>query len=361
MQNLISTALRYEQGKLLVLDQRRLPAEEHWHSCESTDDLIALIQGLAIRGAPLLGIAATLWIGHRAAHGDDKSSLTKTLSALRASRPTAVNLMNYLDRLQALINNGADNSAVVDDAVAIFNEDVALCDAMSQHGAALVKPNAKILTHCNTGGLATAGIGTAIGVIVTAHLQNKHIKVWVDETRPLLQGGRLTAWEMQNAGVPYQIICDNMAASLMQKHEVDMIVVGADRIAGNGDFANKVGTYSLAVLAQHHKVPFYVVAPRTTVDPQCASGDAIPIEQRNENEVRGVAGSFGECLWAPHTWPRFTILLSMLPPHHSSPAGYSTAACIHSPKLKPARSFCWRLHDSLNKQLSAARPGVSIH
>jgi methylthioribose-1-phosphate isomerase len=299
MQNLISTALRYEDGELLVLDQRRLPGEELWHTCTDENDLIALIQGLAIRGAPLLGIAAVLWVGHRAALGDDNASLTKTIAALRASRPTAVNLMNYLDRLQSLINNDADASALVAEAVAIFNEDVALCASMAEHGAALVKPNAKILTHCNTGGLATAGIGTAIGVIVTAHRQNKSISVWVDETRPLLQGGRLTAWEMQNAGVPYQIICDNMAASLMRKGEVDMIVVGADRIARNGDFANKVGTYSLAVLAQHHQVPFYVVAPRTTIDMHCAHGDAIPIELREENEVRGVSGSFGTCLWAP--------------------------------------------------------------
>ncbi len=313
MNNLFSTALRYENGDLRVLDQRRLPAEEFWHRCENEDDLIALIQGLAIRGAPLLGIAATLWVGHRAAQGDDKTTLTQTVAALRASRPTAVNLMNYLDRLQALIDCDAGNPAIVDEAVAIFNEDVALCDAMSQHGAALVKPGARILTHCNTGGLATAGIGTAIGVIVTAHRQHKDIKVWVDETRPLLQGGRLTAWEMQNAGVPYQIICDNMAAGLMQKSEVDMIVVGADRIAANGDFANKVGTYSLAVLAHHHKVPFYVVAPHTTVDPHCASGDAIPIEQRNENEVRGVAGSFGQCLWAPKQAPVYNPAFDVTP------------------------------------------------
>ncbi len=313
MQNLMSTALRYEGGELLVLDQRRLPGEELWHKCADENDLIDLIQGLAIRGAPLLGIAATLWVGHCAARGDDNPRLTSTIAALRASRPTAVNLMNYLDRLQSLINNGADASALVAEAVDIFNEDVALCAAMAEHGAALVKSGAKILTHCNTGGLATAGIGTAIGVIVTAHKQNKNISVWVDETRPLLQGGRLTAWEMQNAGVPYQIICDNMAASLMRKGEVDMIVVGADRIARNGDFANKVGTYSLAVLAQHHQVPFYAVAPRTTIDMNCDHGDAIPIELRDENEVRGVSGSFGTCLWAPEQAPVYNPAFDITP------------------------------------------------
>jgi len=313
MQNLDSTALRYENGKLLVLDQRRLPGEELWHDCKSTDELVTLIKGLAIRGAPLLGIAATLWVGHCAARGDDNAELTNTIATLRASRPTAVNLMNYLDRLQTLLDSGADRQGLVAEAVAIFNEDVALCRSMSEHGAALVKTNARILTHCNTGGLATAGIGTAIGVIVTAHRQNKNISVWVDETRPLLQGGRLTAWEMQAAGVPYQIICDNMAASLMSKGAVDMIVVGADRIARNGDFANKVGTYSLAVLAQHHKVPFYVVAPRTTIDQHCDSGAEIPIELRDANEVRGVSGSFGSCLWAPSQAPVFNPAFDITP------------------------------------------------
>ncbi len=313
MQNLVATALRYEDSKLYVLDQRRLPAEEFWHDCQDENQLIALIQSLAIRGAPLLGIAATLWVGHCARRGDNATRLTKTIAALRASRPTAVNLMNYLDRLQALLDNGADNTALVADAVAIFNEDVTLCDAMSRHGAALVKPGAKILTHCNTGGLATAGIGTAIGVIITAHRDHKNIKVWVDETRPLFQGGRLTAWEMQNAGVPYQIICDSMAASLMQQGNVDMVVVGADRIARNGDFANKIGTYSLAVLAHYHRVPFYVVAPRTTIDVNCAGGITIPIEQRDANEVRGVSGSFGSFQWAPEQAPVFNPAFDVTP------------------------------------------------
>lgn len=313
MQNLSSTALRYADGKLFVLDQRRLPGEELWHDCQDESELIALIQGLAIRGAPLLGIAATLWVGHCAQRGDSSERLTNTIAALRASRPTAVNLMNYLDRLQTLLDSGASPQMLIDEAVAIFNEDVALCTAMSQHGAALVKPGAKILTHCNTGGLATAGIGTAIGVIVTAHREHKNIKVWVDETRPLLQGGRLTAWEMQRAGVPYQIICDNMAASLMQAGEVDLIVVGADRIARNGDFANKVGTYSLAVLAQHHRIPFYVVAPRTTIDANCANGAAIPIEQRDADEVRGVSGSFGSFQWAPEHAPVFNPAFDVTP------------------------------------------------
>lgn len=299
MQNLIATALRYENGELHVLDQRKLPGEEFWHVCKDTKELIALIQGLAIRGAPLLGLSAALWVGHCATRGDSNQQLTDTVKLLRASRPTAVNLMNYLDRLQKLIDVDAGAQAVANEAAAIFNEDVELCAAMSAHGAALVKQGDRILTHCNTGSLATAGVGTAIGVITTAHQQGKNIRVWVDETRPLLQGARLTAWEMEKAGIPYQLICDSMSASLMAKGEVDRIFVGADRIALNGDFANKVGTYALAVLAKFHNVPFYVVAPQTTVDTRCTDGTSIPIEQRSADEVRGVSGSFGTCTWSP--------------------------------------------------------------
>jgi methylthioribose-1-phosphate isomerase len=313
MQDLTATALRYENGELLVLDQRKLPGEEHWHVCEDVNDLVALIQGLAIRGAPLLGIAAALWIGHIASRDDSRDKIANAISLLRASRPTAVNLMNYLERLQTILDSGADNVALVNEAVAIFEEDVALCSAMSEHGAALIAHGDRILTHCNTGSLATAGVGTAIGVITTAHKQGKDISVWVDETRPLLQGARLTAWEMEQAGVPYQLICDSMSASLMAQGQVDKIMVGADRIAANGDFANKVGTYTLAVLASYHDVPFYVVAPQTTVDPNCSNGAAIPIEQRSPDEVRGVSGSFGSCSWAPAAAPVYNPAFDVTP------------------------------------------------
>ena len=299
MQDLIATALRYEHGELHVLDQRELPGREHWHVCSDVDDLVALIQGLAIRGAPLLGIAAALWTGHCAARGDTRAALADTIARLRASRPTAVNLMNYLDRLEQAATRDAGNASIVDEAVAIFEEDVALCETMSDNGAALVDHGERILTHCNTGSLATAGAGTAIGVITRAHGQGKAVNVWVDETRPLLQGARLTTWELDRAGVPYHLICDSMAAALMAQGKVDKIMVGADRIAANGDFANKVGTYALAVLARYHGVPFYVVAPRTTIDPSCSDGAAIPIEQRSAAEVRGASGSFGTCTWSP--------------------------------------------------------------
>jgi methylthioribose-1-phosphate isomerase len=313
MRDLIATALRYENGALYVLDQRKLPGEEAWHRCTDTRDLIGLIQGLAIRGAPLIGIVAVIWLAHCAEQGDDKATLKETLSQLRASRPTAVNLMNYLDRMQQRINDGLNVSTIVDEAITIFEEDVALCDAMANHGAVLVDQGDRILTHCNTGGLATAGIGTAIGVIMRAHELGKGISVWVDETRPLLQGGRLTAWELGRTGVPYQLICDSMSAGLMASGRVDKIMVGADRIAINGDFANKIGTYALAVLAKYHDVPFYVVAPKTTIDAECGSGVQIPIEQRNADEVRGVSGSFGDCRWAPVDAPVYNPAFDVTP------------------------------------------------
>ena len=313
MKDLKSTALRYENGELHILDQRRLPGEINWHVCKDSHDLVALIQGLAIRGAPLLGIAAAVWVGHCATRGDNAEELTNTISLLRASRPTAVNLMNYLERLQKLVDSGADKLSLADEVATIFEEDVALCAAMSEHGAALVEHGDSILTHCNTGSLATAGVGTAVGVITTAHRQGKNISVWVDETRPLLQGSRLTAWELEQAGVPYHLICDSMSAGLMAAGKVDRIVVGADRIAINGDFANKVGTYTLAVLARHHHVPFYVVAPATTIDRHCNDGASIPIEQRNADEVRGVTGSFGSCIWSPVEAPVYNPAFDVTP------------------------------------------------
>ena len=313
MKQLKTTALRYENGALYVLDQRRLPGEVHWHRCQDDEDLVALIRGLAIRGAPLIGVAAALWVGHCAARSDERDKLITTISLLRSSRPTAVNLMNNLDRLLCRIDQGADNPTLVEEAIAIVDEDVALCAAMSEHGAALLQDGDNILTHCNTGGLATAGVGTALGVIITAHQQGKNISVLVDETRPLLQGARLTTWELEHAGVPYRLICDSTAGSLMRLGKVDRILVGADRIARNGDFANKVGTYSVAVLAKHHGIPFYVVAPHTTVDRECTHGDAIPIELRAADEVRGASGSFGCCNWSPRDAPVYNPAFDVTP------------------------------------------------
>ena len=197
------------------------------------------------------------------------------------------------------IKNDFSMQKTIDLAVKIFNEDVTLCDQIAENGAALIEDGDQILTHCNTGGLATAGVGTALGVIRKAHAQGKKIHVYIDETRPLLQGGRLTAWELQKLNIPCTLITDSMAAHLMSLKKINKAIVGSDRIAINGDFANKIGTYSVAVNCSYHQIPFYVAAPYTTVDPKCQHGGEIPIEQRPANEVLGASGSFGKVLWAP--------------------------------------------------------------
>ncbi len=303
MQDRRGNSLRFEAGRLSVLDQRLLPQQECWHPCDSAEDLIGHIHSLAVRGAPLIGIAAVLMLAQLALRGLRREPLLAAWQALRASRPTAVNLMNYLDRVQPLIREDAGAEALLDAALAIYDEDAQLCMRLAEHGLSLLPETARILTHCNTGSLATAGIGTALGVITHAHVRGRALKVWVSETRPLLQGGRLTAWELGRAGVPHSLICDSMAASLMREQQVDLVLVGADRIAANGDTANKIGTYALAVLARHHDIPFYVVAPRTTVDPGCPDGGAIPIEQRAADEVRGVSTAQGRLIWSPEDSP----------------------------------------------------------
>lgn len=299
MQTLTTTSLRIRENQLWILDQQALPQRAQWHHCRSVDDLVGHIHALRVRGAPLIGLSASLLLAQLAEEGRDVASLQQALSTLRASRPTAVNLMNNLDRMKIALQQPDYVLAMVQEAERLVAEDRELCDRIANHGAALVKPGSRLLTHCNTGGLATAGVGTALGVILRAHQQGNVAQVWVDETRPLLQGGRLTSWELGEYGIPYQLICDSMAASLMAKKQVDAIWVGADRIAANGDVANKIGTYSLAVLAHYHGIPFYVAAPHTTHDPACANGDAIPIEQRAAKEVTGVSGSFGDVQWAP--------------------------------------------------------------
>jgi methylthioribose-1-phosphate isomerase len=284
MKTLTSLALISDPNGLRVLDQRLLPHEEQWVTCRDPDHMVELIQGLAVRGAPLIGVAAALAVAHYANRGVSAEELRGACARLRGARPTAVNLMAAIDRLLALAELTASN--VVREAEAIFEQDVAMCEAMSERGAALISDGDSLLTHCNAGGLVAAGIGTALGVIRRAHEQGKRIHVYVDETRPLLQGARITAWELGKLGIDHTLICDNMAASLMAQRKIQKIFVGADRIARNGDVANKIGTYGVAVLAHHHKIPFYVVAPRTTFDASCASGRDIPIEQRAGDEVR---------------------------------------------------------------------------
>jgi len=296
-------ALRLVDDGLELLDQSRLPHDEHWFAVPDVDTLIEAIHALRTRGAPMIAISAALLIAVRVENGDDQATIAADIERLREARPTAVNLMHAMDSLRAAFAAGDWQAAVIDAAQALFDSDGALCEAMAEAGAALIAPGERVLTHCNTGGLATAGIGTALGVLRRAHEQGKRISVWVDETRPLLQGARLTAWELGALGVPYRLITDSMAASLMAAGEVDRIVVGADRIAANGDFANKIGTYSLAVLAHFHDVPFHVVAPHTTIDTACENGTQIPIEQRAAAEVRGVSGAAGELCWAPAEAP----------------------------------------------------------
>ncbi|MBU9851537.1 S-methyl-5-thioribose-1-phosphate isomerase [Rahnella aceris] len=299
MQSLTTTSLRIRENQLWILDQQALPQRSDWRECRDVSELVDHIRTLRVRGAPLIGLSASLLLALLAEQGMAQDELHQALETLRASRPTAVNLMNNLDRMKAALQQADYVKALVEESLRLVDEDQTLCDSIATHGAKLVTPGSRLLTHCNTGGLATAGVGTAIGVIRRAHEQGNVEQVWVDETRPLLQGGRLTAWELGELGIPYQLICDSMAASLMAQKRVDAIWVGADRIAANGDVANKIGTYSLAVLAKYHGIPFYVAAPHTTHDPHCPNGAAIPIEQRAANEVTGVSGSFGSVQWAP--------------------------------------------------------------
>lgn len=302
MMNLESLALRFQyqslKVELWVLDQTLLPLKEEWILLSSVDDTINAIQQLKVRGAPLIGVVAALSLAQSALKGTSQEQLLREAQALYAARPTAVNLMNCMSRMQKAVKENKSPEAIAQVAQTLFHEDVQLCENMSQHGANLIQTGDSILTHCNTGGLATAGIGTALGVLRKAHEQGKTIHVYVDETRPLLQGGRLTTWELKKLSIPYTLITDNMAGHLMSAGKIQKVIVGCDRIAANGDFANKIGTYSVAVLAQYHKIPFYVAGPYTTIDWECASGAQIPIEERKSKEVLGVEGFFGAIQWA---------------------------------------------------------------
>ncbi len=293
MKTLDSMALRSDGKQLWVLDQTLLPDEEVWLEAGQPEAMIHHIQRLAVRGAPLIGVAAALCLARFAEDGATHAQLREASSMLREARPTAVNLAWAMDRMdRALAGDLAD---LLLEAEGIFEEDVALCESMARHGLGLLGTGEAVLTHCNTGGLATAGIGTALGVIRRGFERGLVRHVFVDETRPLLQGARLTAWELGRLGIPHTLITDSMAAILLRDGLVQRILVGADRIAANGDFANKVGTYGLAVQASHHGVPFHPVAPYSTVDPMCPDGGSIPIEMRNSAEVKG----YRERRWAP--------------------------------------------------------------
>ena len=266
--------LRLEADRVVFLDQRKLPLEEVDVDCFSAAEVAEAIRTMVVRGAPAIGIAAAYGYALAAARGED---LVAAEHVLRESRPTAVNLGWALDEMRT------DPSG--EHARAIHRDEVERCRAMSAHAAALLAPGTRALTHCNAGGLATGGYGSAVGALLAAWEHGVLSHVWVDETRPLLQGARLTAWELETAGIPFAVIADSAAASRMASGEVDVVFTGADRIAANGDTANKIGTYGLAVLARFHNVPFYIVAPSSTVDHATARGSEIPIEERASSEV----------------------------------------------------------------------------
>ena len=268
--------VRFEEDgpKVVLLDQRRLPDEEVELECRTVDELVVAIRELAIRGAPAIGVAAAYGLALAAARGEDVGAAA---AALAGSRPTAVNLTWALAEMR--------DEPTPAHARRLHQEEVGRCRRMAAHAAELFGPRSRTLTHCNAGGLATGGYGSAVGALLAAWERGLLAHVWVDETRPLLQGARLTAWELETAGIPHAVIVDSAAASLMAAGEVDCVVTGADRIAANGDTANKIGTYSLAVLASHHELPFYVVAPTSTLDLDTPTGADIPIEERSGAEL----------------------------------------------------------------------------
>jgi methylthioribose-1-phosphate isomerase len=280
-------AVQWHGDHLRLLDQRLLPAEEQWLDCLDATAVTQAIKDLAVRGAPAIGIAAAWGVVLAAKQG---APLDQALAQLRAARPTAVNLMWALDRMKARIAAGADAAALEREAQAIQDEDLAANRHMGELGAALIAPGSSVMTHCNTGSLATSGYGTALGVIRAGVAAGRISHVYAGETRPWQQGSRLTMWELVRDGIPAKLIADSAASHLMKAGEVKWVIVGADRIAANGDTANKIGTYQLAIAARHHGVKFMVVAPSSTVDMATASGDDIEIELRDPAELLSVAG-----------------------------------------------------------------------
>jgi methylthioribose-1-phosphate isomerase len=294
--------IAWKDNTVSILDQRRLPAEEVYITCTNADAVAEAITTMAIRGAPAIGIAAAMGLALGAqgiTHQDFPSFYTELHTichTLKQTRPTAVNLHWALERMKGTCEANQNKSVatvkglLVKEALAILEEDIEVNRRIGENGKDLIRKNDTILTHCNAGALATGGYGTALGMIRSAWGQGKEIRVIATETRPLLQGARLTAWELVRAGIPVTLIADHMAGPLMQHKEIDLVIVGADRIARNGDVANKIGTYTLAVLAKEHKIPFYVAAPLSTFDSTIETGEEIPIEERAEDEVTAMGG-----------------------------------------------------------------------
>ena len=299
--------LRWNDGRLELIDQRRLPLEFEYLACEDAQQTARAIRDMVVRGAPAIGCTAAYGVALEAqrhagaARARFDAALEQSYAVLAASRPTAINLFWAIARMRqchAQTRSGSTQqaaTALLDLAQKMRGDDIEICRAIGRHGATLIAEGARIMTHCNAGALATAGHGTALGVIRSARDAGKRISVIANETRPYLQGARLTAWEMVQEQIPVTLVTDNMAGHLMQQGRVDIIVVGADRIAANGDTANKIGTYTLAVLAERHRIPFYLAAPLSTIDSAIADGSAIPIEERDPAEVTGFRGM----RWAP--------------------------------------------------------------
>ena len=340
--------IEWHQGVVRMLDQTRLPAEVVWIDCRDHQTVARGIKELWIRGAPAIGVAAAMGAALGAqtiaasGYDDFARDFQSVIDTLAKTRPTAVNLFWALERMRrhAEIRRAepiaAIKAALIHEAQAIHREDIARNQAMGAHGAGLIPDNARVLTHCNTGALATGGHGTALGVLRSAWQDGKRIRVWVDETRPVLQGARLTMWELEQDKIPATLITDNMAGWMMARGEVDLCIVGADRIASNGDTANKIGTYSVAVLARAHKIPFYVAAPTSTIDFGIKTGAEIPIEERNPDEVTHV---FGKVRIAP------AQAVAANPAFDVTPARLITAIITENGIFKP---------DQLGKQRAGA-------
>ena len=299
--------LRWRDGRLELIDQRHLPGRVEYLACTSAEETARAIRDMVVRGAPAIGCAAAYGYALEAARFTDaapaefSAALGRAYDALAASRPTAVNLFWALERMRAVGEASSPSppaaiaARLLQEAHHILSEDVSANRAMGAHGAVLINEGARLLTHCNAGALATAGHGTALGVIRSAVAAGKRVSVIAGETRPLLQGARLTAWELAQDGIPVTLIADSMSGHLMARGEIDAVIVGADRVAANGDVANKIGTYMIAVLARRHRIPFYVAAPLSTIDLRIETGQAMPIEERGAAEVRGYTGF----QWAP--------------------------------------------------------------
>lgn len=331
--------VEWKKGAVRILDQSLLPERIEFLDCRDYQTVARAIRELRVRGAPAIGVTAAMGVAlgaqsiATASYDEFLKAVLEICDCLAATRPTAVNLFWAIERMKRTLVALRDRSLaeikrrLVEESQLILDEDIAMNKAMGRHGAALVKHGQTILTHCNAGALATAGYGTALGVVRTAWEDGKRIRVLADETRPVLQGARLTAWELMQDGIPVTLITDNMAGSLMKQGLVHLCIVGADRIAANGDVANKIGTYSVAVLAKAHGIPFYVAAPYSTIDLATPSGDQIPIEQRDPREVTSICGT-------AQVAPAGVEVLN--PAFDVTPASYVTAIITERGVFKPS-------------------------